>query len=140
MLFMSCVFMPLRLFIAALWSPAGKGLTSWLLFVMFNCVFVTFPCNFLGQVWYLLVSNHDICCLSYFTLKSCMLQFCCSIGPDSGIHIGCYADDPHDHDLSYEPFTDPKVGMWPPMCMHHCFNHGYLYAGVQVTFKLNSTK
>ena len=27
-----------RLFIAALWSPAGKGLTSWVLFVMFNCV------------------------------------------------------------------------------------------------------
>ena len=27
-----------RLFIAAFWSPAGKGLTSWLLFVMFNCV------------------------------------------------------------------------------------------------------
>ena len=26
------------LFIAAVWSPAGKGLTSWLLFVMFNCV------------------------------------------------------------------------------------------------------
>ena len=26
------------LFIAALWSPVGKGLTSWLLFVMFNCV------------------------------------------------------------------------------------------------------
>ena len=25
-----------RLFIAAVWSPAGKGLTSWLLFVMFN--------------------------------------------------------------------------------------------------------
>ena len=27
-----------RLFIAALWSPVGKGLTSWLLFVMFTCV------------------------------------------------------------------------------------------------------
>ena len=27
-----------RLFIAALWSPAGKGLTPWLLLVMFNCV------------------------------------------------------------------------------------------------------
>ena len=27
--------MLLRLFIAALWSPAGKGLTTWLLFVMF---------------------------------------------------------------------------------------------------------
>ena len=31
------------LFIDALWSPAGKGLTSWLSFVMFNCEFVTFP-------------------------------------------------------------------------------------------------
>ena len=29
------VRMLLRLFIAALWSPAGKGLTSWLLLVMF---------------------------------------------------------------------------------------------------------
>ena len=45
-----------RLFIAALWSPAGKGLTSWLSFVMFNYVFVTFPCGILGQVWYLIVS------------------------------------------------------------------------------------
>ena len=25
------------LFICALWSPAGKGLTSWLSFVMSNC-------------------------------------------------------------------------------------------------------
>ena len=32
-------FMLLCLFIAALWSPAVKGLTSWLLFVMFNCFF-----------------------------------------------------------------------------------------------------
>ena len=34
-------FMLSRPYIAALWSPAGKGLTSWLLFVMFNCVYVT---------------------------------------------------------------------------------------------------
>ena len=32
-----------RLFIDALWSPAGKGLTTWLLFVMSNCEVVTFP-------------------------------------------------------------------------------------------------
>ena len=32
-----------RLFISALWSPAGKGLTSWLSFVVSNCEFVTFP-------------------------------------------------------------------------------------------------
>ena len=31
------------LFIDALWSPAGKGLASWLSFVMSNCEFVTFP-------------------------------------------------------------------------------------------------
>ena len=55
-----------RLFIAALWSPAGKGLTSWLLFVMCNCVFVTSPCGILGQVWFLVVSIPDLCRLSYF--------------------------------------------------------------------------
>ena len=44
-----------RLFIATLWSPAGKGLTSWLLFVMSNCDFDTFPYGILGQVWYLIV-------------------------------------------------------------------------------------
>ena len=30
------------MFICALWSPAGKGLTSWLSFVVFNCEVVTF--------------------------------------------------------------------------------------------------
>ena len=38
--------MLLRLFIAALWSHAGKRLTSWLLFVMSNCAFCHFP------MWY----------------------------------------------------------------------------------------
>ena len=32
-----------RVFICALWSPAGKGLTSWLSFMVSNCKFVTFP-------------------------------------------------------------------------------------------------
>ena len=32
-----------RLFVCALWSPAGKGLTSWLSFVVSSCEFVTFP-------------------------------------------------------------------------------------------------
>ena len=31
------------LFICALWSPAGKGLSSWLRFVVSYCEFVTFP-------------------------------------------------------------------------------------------------
>ena len=32
-----------HLFISALWSPAGKGLTTWLSFVVSNCEFVTLP-------------------------------------------------------------------------------------------------
>ena len=43
--YLCCVFVMLScLFIAAMWSPAGKGLTSWLLFVMF--VFLLLP------MWY----------------------------------------------------------------------------------------
>ena len=57
-----------RLFIVALWSPAGKGLTSWLLLVMFIVFFVTFPCGILGQSWYLIVSFPDLCHLSYFAV------------------------------------------------------------------------
>ena len=34
---------PVRLFIDALWSPAGKGLASWLSFVMSDCEVITFP-------------------------------------------------------------------------------------------------
>ena len=68
MLFMSCDFHAFASVhcCATFWSPAGKGLTSWLLFVMFNCVFVTFPSGIHGQVWYLIVSIPDLCRLSYF--------------------------------------------------------------------------
>ena len=55
-----------RLLIAALWSPAGKGLTSWLSFMVLNCVVVTFPFGILGQVWYLIASIPDLCPPSYF--------------------------------------------------------------------------
>ena len=55
-----------RLFICALWSSAGKGLTSWLLFVVSNCEFVIFPIGILGRVWYLILSIPDLCTLSYF--------------------------------------------------------------------------
>ena len=44
MFFLSCFVMPLfASVICALWSPAGKGLASWLSFVVYNCEFVTFP-------------------------------------------------------------------------------------------------
>ena len=53
-----------RLFICALWSPAGKGMTSWLSFVM-STVSFTFPLVYLGQVWNLIVSIPDLCTLTY---------------------------------------------------------------------------
>ena len=44
LLFLSCfVMLSCASVIDALWSPAGKGLTSWLSFVMYNCEVVTFP-------------------------------------------------------------------------------------------------
>ena len=56
------------LFIAAFRSPAGEGLTFWLLLVVFFCIFVTFLCGVLDQVWYMIASFPDLCCLSYFQL------------------------------------------------------------------------
>ena len=56
-----------RLFICALWSPAGKGLTSWLSFVVSSVSFSLshwYPVS--GVVWYLIVSIPDLCTITYF--------------------------------------------------------------------------
>ena len=66
------------LFIAALRSPAGKGVSLWglaLLCVMFNCVFVTFPFAVLGQVWYLFVLIPGRCLLPYFLIEKIQIFF-----------------------------------------------------------------
>ena len=59
-----CLMLP-RLFIAALWSPAGKSADSWLLPVIF-IIFCYFPMLYPGTGMYLIVSFHDRCILSYF--------------------------------------------------------------------------
>ena len=46
------------------WERAGLLA---LLYVMFYCVFVTFRCGVLGQVWYLIVSIPDLYLLTYFS-------------------------------------------------------------------------
>ena len=61
----------LAFFLAVLWSPAGKGLTSW-----FSCIFVTSPYGVLGQVWYLIVSIPVLCLLPYFhMIKGLWVRF-----------------------------------------------------------------
>ena len=49
-MFLCLVFLMLScLFIAALWSHTGKGLTSWLLLVMFIVFFCYFPMLYPGS-------------------------------------------------------------------------------------------
>ena len=60
-----------RLFICALWSPAGKGLTSWLSFVV-STVSLSLSHWYLGQVWYLIISIPDLCTLTYFVYNNDM--------------------------------------------------------------------
>ena len=57
------------LFICALQSPAGKGLTSWLSFVV-STVSLSLSIDILRKVWYLIVSIPDLCTLTYFELLS----------------------------------------------------------------------
>ena len=59
----------MHLFICALWSPAGKGLTSWLSFVVSYCEFFYFPIGILGQVWYLIVSIPDAGFIAGYSLN-----------------------------------------------------------------------
>ena len=54
-----------HLLVDALWSPAGKGLTSLHSLVMSNCDVVFSPIGILGQVWGLIVLIPDLCPLSY---------------------------------------------------------------------------
>ena len=70
-IFFICIYLCRVLCFGALWSPAGKGLTSLtLLYLTFCCVFITFPYDVLGQMWYLIVSIPDRCLLPYFDIFS----------------------------------------------------------------------
>ena len=60
-----------RLFICALWSPAGKGLTSWLSFVVSSV-----RIGILGQVWCLIVSIPDLCNLTYYATELTGVMAC----------------------------------------------------------------
>ena len=65
-LFMSCVCHAFASVQCCLVVTCWERADLLLLFVMFNCVFVTFPYGILGLVWYLIISIPDLCCLSYF--------------------------------------------------------------------------
>ena len=56
-----------RLFICALWSHAGKGLTSWLSFVV-SAVSMTLSHRYPGSGVVLDCINPDLCTLTYFVM------------------------------------------------------------------------
>ena len=58
--FMFVFVMLSYLFLAALRSPVGIGLTSWLSCVLYFLVFLSLF-GILGQVWYLIVLIPDLC-------------------------------------------------------------------------------
>ena len=73
-------------------------MTSWLSFVMFYFVFVTFSCGILGQVWYLIVSIPNLCHLSYSDINTHALL--------SRSTTDIYAD------MVVFPFLFPQFAYW----------------------------
>ena len=61
---LSCTFLSVHCSLAVTCWERSKCLA--LLYVMFSCVCVTFPCGVLGKVWYLIVPIPGICLLTYF--------------------------------------------------------------------------
>ena len=65
MLFMACVFDAFASVHCCLVITCCER-ADLLALVCDDCVFVTFPCGILSQVWYLIVSIPDLCRLFYF--------------------------------------------------------------------------
>ena len=84
-----------RLFIAALWSPAG--LASRVSFVVFNCVFVTFP------VWYPLSGVVLLDCFSSWSLPPFLLSKQCGSWSWTYLGLHCFPKNinriPQDKDI-----------------------------------------
>ena len=45
-----------------------------LLYVMFSCIFVTFPCGVQGQVWHLIEFILDFCFFPYSEITTCTVD------------------------------------------------------------------
>ena len=63
-----------RLFIAALWSPEGKGLTSWLLFVMLIVILSYFSILYPVTGVVRVVLCQSLCCLIHTILMKMKRQ------------------------------------------------------------------
>ena len=80
------------LFIAALWSPAGNRLTSWLLLVMFIVILLLSRLVSWVMCGVLIVSFPDLCHLSYFHFIICSPVHVCVL-------LSCLGSDTYAHTL-----------------------------------------
>ena len=71
-----------RLFIKALWSPAGKGLTYWLSFVMSDFEVVTFPLvlSVVFAEYAELIRLFEMECLIKVAIRQYCLLWCSGLG------------------------------------------------------------
>ena len=77
-----------RLFICTLWSPAGKGLTSWLSFAVSNCEFFTFP--LISWVRCGTWLYRFLICAPFFTLKQLQFKVLCKKSVKNKSFAPCY--------------------------------------------------
>ena len=67
------------LFLEALWSPAGEGLTSWRSCMRCFLVICYFPFIVLCKVWYLILSIAELCLIPYLNQDLCKIRKFCHI-------------------------------------------------------------
>ena len=103
----------MRLFIRALWSPAGKGLTSWLSFVVSNCEFVTFPlvswvrCG-TWLYWFLIFaplltfSSRRLLFCNIFTAQPISQTTVYTAKEGDALDINCNATSTHNNEIYWE--------------------------------------
>ena len=99
-----------HLFLCALWSPAGKGLT---LGPRLWCLTVNLSLShwILGPVWYLIVSIPDFCTLTYFensSIQAYQSQYYIAIYQYISIKVFDKRDD-FDFEIANFPFLDGDV-------------------------------
>ena len=96
------------------------------------CIFVTFPCGILGQVWYLIVSFPDLCRLSYFySQKDQYLVF--KTNYDS-MQVRSIAECSNGSILQYyRPSLSYQLSLRPLFCLFLsvCFTQVLLYCQIR---------
>ena len=93
-----------------------------LLYVIFSCVFVTFPYEVLGHLWFLIVSIPEFCIHYFFNNKRSKGMICLQYTPDA---LGCLSFQASGSVVVHSLFNVPPIICWESaFCL--CFFVYYL--------------